>query len=128
MRPTAAAFRAAIAAQGVTVYAAGKVPNSPAYPYVVTFASTPNAGDYSHASTSASRQWRISTMYVATSEDSAFWLAEKTEAALLDKRLVIAGTNCSPVKRGPGAPVRPDPDLENVVVGTDVWTFTTTNA
>jgi hypothetical protein len=128
MRPTTAAFRAAIAAQGVTVYAAGKVGNSPTYPYVVTFASTPTASDYSHAAKSGARRWRIATMYVGTSEDSTFWLAEKVEAALLDKRLTIAGLNCSPVRRESGAPIKPDPDVENVSTGTDVWIFTTTNA
>jgi hypothetical protein len=128
MRPTLAAFRAALTAQGVTVYAAGKVPASPSYPYLVTFASTPTPADYSHAATSAAKQWRIATMYVATSEDSGLWLAEKAEAALLDQRLTIAGLSCSRIKRQPGPPFRRDPDAEGVVVATDVWSFVTTAA
>lgn len=128
MRPTLAAVDAAIEAQGVTVYAAGEVPPSPAYPYVVRSASTPTPSDYSHAALSGSMRWRVATLYVAASERSAFWVAEKVEAAMLDKRLSIPGKDCSRIKRESGAPIRPDDDAEGAMVGTDVWTFVTTNA
>lgn len=128
MRATLDAFRATIKAQGVTVYAAGEVPNSPTYPYVVTFASTPTPSDRSQAAKSGSMRWRVATLMAAASEGSAFWVAEKLEAALLDQRLTVAGKSCSPISRESGAPIRPDRDAENVLTGTDVWTFVTTNA
>lgn len=128
MLDVVAAFRAAIEGQGVTVYPGGEVPPRPSYPYVVAYASTPTAGDHSHARTSASRAWRIATMYVATSEDQGIWLAERVDTALLGTRLAVAGLNCSRLDREPGPPFRRDPDAEGAVVTTDVWRFTTTNA
>lgn len=128
MRDVAAAFRAKLAAGGVTVYARSKVPNLPPLPYVVVDSTTPRAADYSQAGTSASRLWRFVTTYVGNSEDSALWLAEKAEAALLDKRLIVAGRNCGQMRRQAGRPVAPDPDVEGLVSGADVWVFTTTNA
>lgn len=125
MRDVLAAFRAAIL--GVPVYEAGKVPNSPSMPYVVVYGTTPRVGDYSHASTSASRRWRVATMYVGTSADSALWAAEKVEASLLDRRLTITGKACSRLRREAGSGIKPDPDVENVSTGTDTWVFTVTN-
>lgn len=126
MRDVLAAFRAAI--MGVTVYAAGEVPNEPSLPYVVVFGTTPRVGDYSHASTSASRRWRVATMYVGSSADSALWVAEKVEASLLDRRLSVPGKACSRLRREAGSGIKPDPDVESLSSGTDTWTFTITNA
>jgi hypothetical protein len=129
MRDVVAAFRAALTAGGIArVYAPEDVPNLPTYPYVVVYGGTPTPGDYSHAATSASRAWRVATLYVGTSEDSCLWLAEKAEAALLDRRLTVANKACSKIKRSAGKPISPDPDVEDVSSGTDTWTFTTTNA
>ena len=128
MRPMLAAFDAAVAAQGVTIYAPGEVPPSPQRPYVVRYASTPTPTDYSHAATRGASRWRVSTLYVGDSDAAVFWVAEKVEAALLDQRLTIADKNCSPLKRESGAPVREDDDAEGAFVSTDVWVFTTTNA
>lgn len=126
MRDVAVAFRGEIA--GVTVYAWGKVPNSPALPYVVVGASTPGVGDYSAAATSAARRWRFTTTYVGNSEDSALWAAEKVEDSLLDQRLTVTGLNCGPMKREAGRPITPDPDVEHLSSGVDTWTFVTTPA
>lgn len=128
MRDVTAAFRAKVATGGVTVYAQGKVPPSPALPYVVVSGSTPRPGDYSHAALSSSRAWRMVTLYVGNSEDSALMLAEKVEVALLDKRLTVTGLNCSRMKREAGRPVAPDPDVESLVSGADTWTFATSTA
>lgn len=126
MRDVAEAFRDAIT--GATVYAAGKVPNKPTYPYVVVTASTPDVGDYSLAALSGSRLWRFTTLYVGNSEDSALWVAEKVYASLLDQRLTIDDLACSPIKREAGRPITPDPNVEGVSSGADTWTFITTSA
>lgn len=128
MRDVAAAFRTKVAAGGVTVYAQGKVPATPTLPYCVVSTSVPRPGDYSTAAFSASHTYRLVTLYVGTSEDSALFTAEKVEAAILDKRLTVTGLNCSRMKREAGRPIAPDPDVESLVSGVDTWVFTTTNA
>jgi hypothetical protein len=127
MRNVATAFRAALTAQGIArVYEQGKVPTSPTLPYVVVSASTPARGDINMADRTASARWRFVTLYVGTSETSALWLAEDVEAALLDKRLTVAGLNCSRMKREAGRPIAPDPNVEHLTSGADTWTFTAT--
>lgn len=126
MRDVATAFRSAVSGGGVTCYAQGKVPNSPTMPYVVVSASVPRPGDYSLAERSSARVWRLVTLYAGNSEDSALWLAEKVETALLDKRLTVSGLTCSRMKREAGRPIVPDPDVEGELSGADTWVFTTT--
>lgn len=128
MRDVFAAFVAALDAASVApVYKVGAVPASPAAGYMVVTPSTPRAGDYSHAATSASRAWRFTVLYVGSSADSALFRAEEADT-LLGTRLTVAGMNCSPVRREAGRPIIPDPDVEGVFSGADTFTFVTTTA
>jgi hypothetical protein len=123
------AFVAALDAASVApVYKWGEVPNSPAASYIVVGAAVPRPGDYSLADTSSARRWRFSTLYVGTSASSCLFRAQEAETGLLDKPLTISGKACSNLKREPGRPIGPDPDVESLSSGTDSWLFVTTNA
>lgn len=129
VRDVLAAFKAKVeAGASMPVYVRGKVPNTPPASYTVLDLSTPTVGDYSAAARSASRAWTISALYVGTSIESCLFRAEEAEVALLDQRLSVAGLNCSRMKRAPGRTVGPDPDVEGVCSGSDLWSFVTTNA
>lgn len=129
MRDVVAAFLSAVDAGSVQpVYLRGKVPNSPPASYMVIDVATPRPGDYSHAATSSSRAWRLSTLYVGTSPESCLFRAEEAETALLDVRLTVAGKSCSKLKREPGRVISKDPDVESVFSGSDDWLFVTANA
>lgn len=129
MRDVVAAFQSALdGGSAMNVYLRGKVPNTPPAGYFVLDVETPRPGDRSHAATTPSRAWRIATVYVGTSVDSCLFRAEEAETALLGQRLTVAGLNCSPLRRAPGRTIAPDPDVEGVCSGSDVWSFVTTPA
>ncbi len=107
----------------------GRAPDvAPPPLYVVVYGDTGTPDGYTMGALPAARRWTVSTLYVGTSENEAWWVAEKVETAMLGRRLTVAGRLCTPLRRQASRPVAVDPDDETVFSGTDVWTFASTAA
>lgn len=124
MRDVVAAFAAALEDQELTVYK-GKAAKGAKAPYVVVYVPVPRPSDRSVAARHTGSRWRIATLYVGTSLDSVLWVAEKATTALLDQRLEVDATQCSPMVREAGRLIEPDTDDMNIFSATDTWTFAT---
>lgn len=101
----------------------GKAPNTPPPLYVVFYGDTGTPDGYAMSARSRAHRWTVATLYVGSTENETWWVAEKVQTALLGARLVVAGRQCTPVRKQAGRPVSVDPDDEDAFSGTDVWTF-----
>lgn len=114
------------AVANVTVYADGKVPNSPTLPYVVIYGNQGMPENASMADVSEWQHFTAQTTCVATSQLSARALADRVQTALLDVRPTVAGRSSGQISKVSSQPVRVDNDVTPpLFYAVDVWSFTT---
>lgn len=116
-----------VSAAGVTrLYNQNAVPASPAYPYQ-TIAVTPDRTDvYTLEATHSIRTYRIVLQSASRTIAGALDVDEIATLALLDKRLVVDGYDCTPCRIELGSAMNRDPDDNGVLVVTTTLTFTAT--
>ena len=112
----------------LVVYDADEAPASPTYPYVSVSHFARRYGDtYTRISDScASAGYRVVVLAVGSSPDEARWATERVEARLECARLVVTGYTCSACRFESASGVARDPDMEDLYVGSTVWTFVST--
>lgn len=90
----------------------GRVPDKPAYPYVLLTSSLPGVTDRALARSSQNVAHRFRTTVVGTSEQSVFVVAGNVTAALEQRRLKVDGWTLSKVEAVPNEqPILPDFDV-----------------
>lgn len=122
-RAHAAAIKAALEAEGLTVYPGGGAAN-PTFPYVALYT---DAGDPKQTSLGQDvDQWVhiFQTTSVGTTHEQALWVASKVREALAGVRLTVTGWNNSRIENIMTAPVASDYDAPtNIRYKFDQWRY-----
>lgn len=106
------------------VHQVGSVPPGPATPYLVLSVSSGSAENYRMSADHGSRSYRIVAQAVGADADEVSFAVTKLDLALLDKRLTVAGFDCSPCQPEVSSPVIRDPDGGGFLTCTLTYTFT----
>lgn len=103
------------------VYSVGEVPPTPVYPYRVVSVAAGDPRNYRTGSRTSSRFFRAAVQHFARYYADVAAVAERSDAALLDQRMLPTATPC---RREIASPVTRDPDADGVLMTTHTYTFT----
>lgn len=102
----------------------GIVPNVPALPYAVLWASAPLRWSDRMCGTQENARELFSTTAVGATADQVGWVQEKVHAALVDVLAVISGRSCERIKHAESAATDIDYDVDPpVLTAVDSWLF-----
>lgn len=108
------------------VHEVGKVPATPATPYLVMSVSTGSAENYSLAAEHGSRSYRVVVQAIGASDGEVGFAVDKAESAFLDNRLTVAGFDTTPCAPEVSSQIIRDPDGGALLSMTLTYTFTAT--
>ena len=106
------------------VHAVGDVPGTPVTPYLVASVGSGGSVDYRFTGESGSSGYRVAVQAVGKTTGEVGFAVEKSDAALLDKSLTVAGFDCTPCRAEASSAVIRDPDGGVYLTCTLTYTFT----
>jgi hypothetical protein len=108
---------------GVKAYET-RAPAGTAPPYVVIHPDQGTATTTRFDTASDWRNWSFQTDCVGTTVEQAQWMAEKVEAALLDKKPAVTGRVCGPIRSIVARPMDRDEDVQPpLFLARTLWAF-----
>lgn len=107
----------------------GAAPDDAAAPYAILHSDDGPEGVVMHDGRRVVRTWTVSTQHFGESPWSVRWAAEKAEAALLNKRLTVAGRRTTRVRRLSSQGMRTDDTVpgSRLFYTVTVWRFASTS-
>lgn len=105
------------------VHEVGDVPGKPATPYMALAVSSGAGSTYSLLSARGSQAYRLVAQVVGRTAGEVAIGVEKADGAFLDRPLVVAGYDTTPMRSEVASPIIRDPDAGVLLSVTLTYTF-----